>query len=65
MPRLTRSRLVLGLLCLAAVVLPVLIIGSQSRLTDAEHALYASNCAKADSAALSSIEWLDVRPATV
>jgi hypothetical protein len=55
-------RLVLGLLCLATVVLPVLVIGSQRRLGDAEHALYASNCAVASSAALSSIGWLDVRP---
>lgn len=55
-------RLVLGLLCLITVVLPVLVIGSQRRLGDAEHALYASNCAAASSAALSSIGWLDVRP---
>jgi hypothetical protein len=48
--------------CLAAIVLPVLIIGSQSRLADAERALYASNCAKASAAARSSINWLSVRP---
>jgi hypothetical protein len=56
------SRLILALLCLATVVLPVSIIGSQSRLGNAEHALYASNCAAASPAALSSIGWLDFRP---
>jgi hypothetical protein len=55
-------RLLIGLACLATVVLPVLVIGSQRQLGDAEHALYASNCATASSAALSSIGWLDVRP---
>ncbi|HEX3451671.1 MAG TPA: O-antigen ligase family protein, partial [Solirubrobacteraceae bacterium] len=55
-------RIVLAGLCLAAVVLPVLLIGSQSRLTQAERALYASNCAKADAAANSSIDWLGARP---
>lgn len=58
----TVARLVLAPLCLAAVVLGVLMIGSQSRLTDAEHALYASDCAKADAAAESSIKWLSARP---
>ncbi|HEY2201797.1 MAG TPA: hypothetical protein VGH56_07910, partial [Solirubrobacteraceae bacterium] len=57
-----RGRLILGLLCLASVVLPVLIIGSQVRLGDAEHALYASNCTKAVAAARSSAGWLGVRP---
>jgi O-Antigen ligase len=56
------SRMVLGLLCLATLATPVLIIGSQSRVEDAEHALYASDCARAGSSALSSIGWLDVRP---
>jgi len=56
------SRMILGLLCLVTLVTPVLIIGSQARLEDAEHALYASDCAKASSSALSSIGWLDVRP---
>ncbi len=56
------GRLVLAPLCLAAVVLGVLIIGSQNRLADAEHALYASNCATADSAARASIKWLSARP---
>jgi O-Antigen ligase len=56
------SRVILALLCLGAVVTPVLIIGSQSRLGDAEHALYASNCARASSSSLSSIGWVDVRP---
>lgn len=57
----TNSRLLLGLLCLATAALPVLIIGSQRHLDDAEHALAASQCAKASSAALSSIGWLSVR----
>ena len=56
------SRMALGLLCLLAVVTPVLIIGSQRRLDEAESALYEANCAKASSSALSSIGWLDVRP---
>jgi O-antigen ligase len=55
-------RLLLAGLCLAAVVLPVLLIGSQSRLTDAKRALYASNCAMAAPAASSSIGWLSARP---
>jgi hypothetical protein len=54
-------RLLLAGLCLAAVVLPVLMIGSQSRLREAERALYASNCATASAAARSSIEWLSAR----
>ncbi len=56
------TRLTLALLCLATIVLPVSIIGSQSRLGDAEHALYASNCSAAAPDALSSIGWLDLRP---
>jgi hypothetical protein len=57
------SRLILGALCLITAVAPVVIIGSQSRLSKAEHALYSSgNCTVASSAALSSIGWLDVRP---
>jgi O-antigen ligase len=56
------TRLVLALFCLATVALPVSIIGSQTRLGQAEHALYASDCAAAAPAALSSIGWLDVRP---
>ncbi len=56
------SRLILALLCLATIALPVSIIGSQSRLGAAEHALYASNCASASPDALSSIGWLDLRP---
>ncbi|MGA9314316.1 MAG: O-antigen ligase family protein [Solirubrobacteraceae bacterium] len=56
------TRLVLALLCLATVALPVSIIGSQTRLGQAEHALYASDCAAATPAALSSIGWLDMRP---
>jgi O-antigen ligase len=55
-------RMVLAGLCLAAVVLPVLLIGSQSRLSQAERALYASNCSKADASANSSISWLGARP---
>jgi hypothetical protein len=56
------SRVILGLLCLGTLVTPVLIIGSQGRLETAERALYASDCAKAGSSALSSIGWLDIRP---
>ena len=56
------TRMTLALLCLVTVVLPVSIVGSQSRLGDAEHALYASDCAAATPAALSSIGWLDLRP---
>jgi O-antigen ligase len=55
-------RIVLAALCLAAVVLPVLLIGSQSRLTEAERALYTSNCSKAAAAAKSSVSWLGARP---
>jgi O-antigen ligase len=55
-------RLALALLCLATIALPVSIIGSQTRLGQAEHALYASDCAAATPAALSSIGWLDMRP---
>jgi hypothetical protein len=59
-----RGRAALGLLCVAAVVLPVLIVGSQNRLGQAENALYAStpDCATASTAARASIGWLDVRP---
>jgi O-antigen ligase len=56
------SRLILSVLCLFTLVTPVLIIGSQSRLDDAEHALAAGDCASAGSSALSSVGWLDVRP---
>ncbi len=56
------TRIVLGLLLLAGLVVPVSIVGSQSKLSEAEHALYASNCEAATPAALSSIGWLDVRP---
>jgi hypothetical protein len=55
-------RIALAGLCLTAVVLPVLLIGSQSRLTQAERALYASKCTQAASAAKSSISWLSARP---
>ena len=56
------SRLFLGLCLLLTLVLPVLMIGSQTRLASAENALYESNCPKAGADALSSIGWLDVRP---
>jgi O-antigen ligase len=56
------ARVILGLLCLLTVVLPVLIIGSQTRLQEAERALYASDCTQATAASRSSIGWLDVRP---
>lgn len=59
-----RGRAILGLLCVAGVVLPVLIVGSQNRLGEAENALYAStpDCATASTAARASIGWLDMRP---
>lgn len=56
------TRIVLGLLLLATLVVPVSVVGSQSKLGEAEHALYASDCGAATPAALSSIGWLDVRP---
>ncbi len=56
------ARVALGLLCLATLAAPALIIGSQGHLEDAEHELHASNCAQASSSALSSIGWLEVRP---
>jgi hypothetical protein len=59
-----RGRTILSLLCIAGVVLPVLIVGSQNRLGEAENALYAStpDCATASTAASASIGWLDLRP---
>ncbi len=59
-----RGRTILSLLCIAGVVLPVLIIGSQNRLGEAENALYAPtpDCATASTAARASIGWLDLRP---
>jgi len=56
------TRIVLGLLLLGTLVVPVSIVGSQSKLGEAEHGLYASDCGAATPAALSSIGWLDVRP---
>lgn len=56
------ARLALALALLATAIAPVVIVGSQSRLGDAEHALYTSNCSAAAPAALSSIGWLDLRP---
>jgi O-Antigen ligase len=57
------ARIALGVLCLVAIVTPVLIIGSQRRLGEAQSALYETgSCPRASSAALSSIGWLDVRP---
>src|SRR5207244_1127376 len=47
------GRAILAVVCVGGVVLPVLLIGSQSRLTQAERALYTSNCARATSAAAS------------
>jgi hypothetical protein len=59
----TGARIVLGVLCLLAIVTPVLLIGSQRRLGEAQNALYETgSCPRASSAALSSIGWLDVRP---
>ncbi len=56
------GRVIVVVLGLLTVVIPVLIIGSQTRLAEAERALYASNCTRATSAARASIGWLDVRP---
>jgi O-antigen ligase len=55
-------RTALGLLCLLGIVPSVLIVGSQRHLAQAEHALYASDCATATSAARASLGWLDIRP---
>jgi O-antigen ligase/polysaccharide polymerase Wzy-like membrane protein len=55
------ARLALGLACLATLALPVLAIGSQRRLDEAERALYASDCATATRAASASVGWLGVR----
>lgn len=55
-------RVIPALLCLGAVALPVMMIGAQSRLTRAEHALYSSNCTTASAAARSSINWLGAEP---
>jgi O-antigen ligase len=56
------ARALLASLCLAGIVLPVLIVGSQARSGQAERALYASNCSAAIPAARASLRWLDVRP---
>jgi O-antigen ligase len=56
------SRAIIVVLGLVTMIVPVLIIGSQTRLAEAEHALYASNCTQAAPAARSSIGWLGVRP---
>jgi hypothetical protein len=59
-----RGRAILSLLCVAGIVLPVLIVGSQNRLGEAENALYTStpDCVTASTAARESIGWLDMRP---
>jgi hypothetical protein len=56
------GRVIIVVLGLLAMLVPILIIGSQARLGEAERALYASDCTRASSAARSSIGWLDVRP---
>jgi hypothetical protein len=53
-----RARLLLALPCLAALVLPVLIVGWQVQLDRAKRALYASDCSQAMPAARSSAAWL-------
>lgn len=60
----TRARAILCLLCIAGMVLPALIVGSQNRLGEAENALYqpTPDCATASTAASASIGWLDMRP---
>ncbi len=57
-----QTRIVLGLLLLATLVVPVSVVGSQSKLGEAEQGLYAGDCGAATPAALASIGWLDVRP---
>jgi O-antigen ligase len=57
------SRTMLGILCLFSIVTPVLIIASENGLSASKRALYvAKNCVRANSDALDSIKWLDVRP---
>ncbi|HEY2141348.1 MAG TPA: O-antigen ligase family protein [Solirubrobacteraceae bacterium] len=56
------ARAVLVALGLLTLVVPVLIIGSQRRLDDAERALYGSGCTRAVAAARASSRWLDMRP---
>jgi O-antigen ligase len=55
-------RTTLALACLAGIALPVLIVGWQRDLGEAERALYASDCAVARPAAQASLRWLDVSP---
>jgi hypothetical protein len=59
-----RGRAILGLLCIAGAVLPVLIVGSQNHLGEAENALYepTPDCTTASAAARASIGWLNMRP---
>jgi O-antigen ligase len=56
------ARAALVCAALAALVLPVLVIGSQSRLAGAERALYGSRCDTAQKDARGSIGWLGMRP---
>jgi O-Antigen ligase len=57
-----RTRFALALVCLAAMVAPVLVIGSQGHLDGAKTALYSGHCAKAESQAKQSLGWLGGRP---
>jgi O-antigen ligase len=56
------ARFALASICVAAMVLPALIIVSQGRLDVAKRALSASDCARAVPAARSSINWLGAQP---
>lgn len=58
----TLTRLVCASLCLVAMVVPLLMIGSQGHLDAAESALYAHRCGVAKSQAGASIGWLSARP---
>jgi hypothetical protein len=55
-------RLACAGLCLAAMVVPLLMIGSQGHLDAAKSALYAHRCRAAEAEANASIGWLSGRP---
>jgi hypothetical protein len=57
-----RTRLALALVCLAAMVAPVLMIGSQGHLDGAKTALYGGDCGTAEAEARQSLGWLGGRP---
>jgi O-antigen ligase len=57
-----RARKLLGIGCIAAAVLPIMIMGSQARLHRAQLALVSGHCDAASSSALSAIGWMPDRP---